>query len=103
MTETFIITHPIHRLKSSDWLKEGHMILIIFNNIHVWKLIHVCFFYYFPDSKKKLSQLPNLELHSLLSRFYGSVWTKESMNGVYKTNIDCSFYSGNGRKLLYPR
>ena len=34
---------------------------------------------------------PNLELDSLLSRFYGSVRTKKSMNGVYKTNIDCSF------------
>ena len=39
----------------------------------------------------KLSQLPNLELDSLLSRFYGSVRTKKSMNGMYKTNIDCSF------------
>ena len=51
-------------------------------------------FYYFPDLKK-LSQLPNLELDSLLSRFYGSVRTKKSMNGVYKTNIDYSFIQGN--------
>ena len=51
-------------------------------------------FYYFPDSRKKLSQPPNLELDSLLSRFYGSVPTKKSMNGVYKTNIDCSFIRG---------
>ena len=51
-------------------------------------------FHYFPDSQKKLSQPPNLELDSLLSRFYSSVRTKKSMNGVYKTNIDCSFIRG---------
>ena len=34
--------HPIHRFKSPDWLKEGHMTWIIFDNVHVWKLIHVC-------------------------------------------------------------
>ena len=38
----FFFIHPIHRFKSSDWLKEGHMTWIIFNNVHVWKLIHVC-------------------------------------------------------------
>ena len=32
--------------------------------------------------------------YSLLSRFYGSVQTKKSMNGVYKTNIDCFFIRG---------
>ena len=49
-------------------------------------------FDYFPGwLSKKLSQLPNLELDGLLSRFYGSVRTKKSMNGVHKTNIDCSF------------
>ena len=37
-----IVIHPIHRFKSSDWLKEGHMTWIIFDNVHVWKLIHVC-------------------------------------------------------------
>ena len=26
---------------------------------------------------------------------------KKSVNGVFKTNIDCSFGGGNGRKLLY--
>ena len=87
------IIHRIHRFKSSDWLKEGHMTWIIFDNVHVWKLIRVLFFYYFPDSRS-LSQLPNLELDSLLSRFYGSVQPKQSMNGVYKTNIDCSFIRG---------
>ena len=25
----------------ADWLKEGHMTWIIFDNVHVWKLIHV--------------------------------------------------------------
>ena len=34
--------HPIQRFKSSDWLKEGYMAWIIFDNVHVWKLIHVC-------------------------------------------------------------
>ena len=38
----YTIIHPIHRFKSSDWLKEGHMTWIIFDNVHVWKLIHVC-------------------------------------------------------------
>ena len=50
-----------------------------------------CYFLLFPWLSKKLSLLPNLELNSLLSRFDGSVRTKKSMNGVYKTNIDCSF------------
>ena len=26
----------------SDWSKDGHMIWISFDNLHVWKLIHVC-------------------------------------------------------------
>ena len=49
-------------------------------------------FYYFPDSRR--SWLPKLELYSLLSRFCGSVRTTKIMNGVYKTNIDCSFIRG---------
>ena len=28
------------------------MTWIIFDNVHVWKLIHVCSFYYFPDSRR---------------------------------------------------
>ena len=43
---------------------------------------------------KESEQLQNLELDSLLSRFYGSVQTENSMNGVYKTNSDCSFIRG---------
>ena len=58
----------------------------IFDNVHVWNLIYVCY--------KKLSQLLNSELDCLLSRFYGSVQPKKSMNGVYKTNIDCSLIWG---------
>ena len=85
---------PIHKLKSSDWLKEGHMTWIIFDNVHVWKLIHVYYSLLFPWLSKKLSQLPNLELDSLLSRFYGSVQAKKSMYGVYKTNFDLSFIRG---------
>ena len=98
----FYIINTIHRFKSSDWLKEGHMTYIIFDNVHVWKLIHVYYFLLFPWLSKKLSQLPNLELNSLISRFYGSVRTKKIYEWVYKTNIDCSFILGNGRKLLYP-
>ena len=63
------------------------MTWIILDNVHVWKLIHVCyliFFYYFQI----------LELDSLLSKFYGSIRTKKSMNEVYKTNIDSSFVRG---------
>ena len=40
------------------------------------------------------AKLLNLELDSLLSRFYGSAHTKKSMNWVCKTNIDCSFILG---------
>ena len=54
----------------------------------------MCYFLLFPWLLKKPSHLPNLELDSPLSRFYGSVWTKKSMNGVYKANIDCSFIRG---------
>ena len=36
------VIHTIHRFKSSDWLKEGHLKWIIFDNVHIWKLIHVC-------------------------------------------------------------
>ena len=31
--------HPIHRFKSSDWLKEGHMTWIIFDNVHVFNCL----------------------------------------------------------------
>ena len=34
-----------------------------------------CMLFLFPRLSKKLKQLPNLELDSLLSRFYGSVQT----------------------------
>ena len=44
--------------------------------------------------EEAVTELPNLELDSLFSRFYDSVRTKKSMNGVYKTNIDCSFIRG---------
>ena len=70
------------------------MTWIIFDNVRVWKLIHVCYFLLFPWLPKKLLQLPNLELDSLLSRFYGSVRTKKPMSGLYKTNNACSFIQG---------
>ena len=42
--------HPINRSKSSDWLKEGYMTWIIPDNVHVWKLIHVCYVLFFTIS-----------------------------------------------------
>ena len=78
--EIYDVIHFIHRIKSSDWLKEGHMTWIIFDNVHVWKLIHVRYFLLFPWLLKKLAQLPNLELvrvDSLLSKFYGSIRAKK--------------------------
>ena len=33
------IIHPIHRFKLSDWLKEGHMTWIIFDNVHVFNCL----------------------------------------------------------------
>ena len=44
----FSIIHPIHGFKSSDLLKEDHMTWIIFDNVHVWKLIHGRYFLLFP-------------------------------------------------------
>ena len=43
-----VIIHPIHRLKLFNWLNEGHMTSIIFDNVHVWKITHVCYFLLFP-------------------------------------------------------
>ena len=51
-------------------------------------------FYYFPVSRRSRYSCKNLELISLLSRFDGSVRTKTSINGVYKTNIACAFIRG---------
>ena len=39
------ILHPIHWFELSDWLKDGHMTWTIFDNVCVWKLIHVCYFF----------------------------------------------------------
>ena len=95
---------PIHRFKSSDWLREGHMTWIIFNNVHGWKLIHVCYFLLFPWLLKELSYGHSCRIWMSVAFFadfmvrYG---LKKSMNGVYKKNW-LLFYSGNGRKLLYP-
>ena len=55
-TRSFVYKHYhfiIQRFESSDWSKEGHMTWIIFDNVYVWKLIHVSyFFYYFPNSRR---------------------------------------------------
>ena len=42
----------------------------------------------FPWLSKKLSQLPNLELDSLLSRFYGSVRTKN----IYEWGVQNKYW-----------
>ena len=57
----------------------------------IWKLIHVCYsILLYPCLTKKLAQLPNYELmpFSILVRM------KNSMTGMYETNIDCSFIQG---------
>ena len=77
------------------------MTQIIFDNVHVWKLIHVCQFLLFPRLSKELLQLQNLELDSLLPRFYISVETKKSMNRVYKSKTDCSFNWGIFQQVIY--
>ena len=77
----------MNRFKSSDWLKEGNMTWIIFDNIHVWKVIHVA----------------ESEIDSLLSRFYGSVRTKKIYEWGVLNKYWLLFYSENGTKLLYPQ
>ena len=69
------------------------MTSIIFGNVHVWKLIHVCYFFTISLTLEEAVTAAEfkLELGSLLSRFCDSVRTKKSMNGVCETNIDCSF------------
>ena len=58
--------------------------------------------YFFPDSQS-LEAVLNLELDSLLSKFYGSVRTKKFMNGVYKTNFDCSLFRERTMANSRPR
>ena len=89
------IIHLIRRFKSSDWLKEGHMTWIIFDNVHVWKLIHVCYlFFYFPDSQRRCHSCRIWNSIAYFPDF--TIWyrLKKSMYGVYKTNIDCSLIRG---------
>ena len=86
----YCVTHPIHSFKSSDWLKEGHMIWISFDDVHVWKLIHVCQFLLFPDSRRSCYSCRIWNFYSLQNLLQ----TTKSKNGVYKTNIDCSFIRG---------
>ena len=54
----------------------------------------VLFFTNLSLTLEEAEQLPNLKLDNLLSKFDGSVRTKKSINGVYKTNIDCPFIRG---------
>ena len=62
------------------------MTWISFDNVHGWKLIHVCKFLLFPQVKAVTA--------AKFGTFYGSVRTKKSMNGVYTTNIGCCFIWG---------
>ena len=78
----FDIILSIHRSKSSNWLRLEFM----FGNKSM------CFIFLIQLSKK-LSQLLNLEINTVLSRFYRSAWTKKQMNWCVK-NSDCSFVQG---------
>ena len=51
-------------------------------------------FYYFPDSRRSCHSCQIWNSLAYFPDFTGSVRTKKSMNGVYKTNIDCSFIRG---------
>ena len=96
------IIHPIHRFKSSDWLRGGHMTWIIFNNVNVWKLIHVCYSkYYFPNSQRSCHSCRLWNSIAYFPDFTVSTDWKNLMNWVYKTNTDCC-RSGNCRKIIVP-
>ena len=83
--------HPIHRFKSSDWLKEGLMTWSIFDNLHVWKLIHVCQFSQSLEEAVTAAEFGTRQPSFQILRFGTD---EKSMNGVYKTDIDCSFIRG---------
>ena len=63
------------------------MDLIVLTMFMLGNLSMCVSFYYFPDSRKSCYSCR-------IWHFYGSVRTTKSMNGVYKTNIDCSFIQG---------
>ena len=62
-----------------------------FDNVHVWKLLYVIF--YFPDSRRSSN---NCQTWSLIAYFPDFMvrYRLTSMNGVYKTNIGCSLDQG---------
>ena len=51
-------------------------------------------FYYFPDSQKSCRSCQIWNLITYFPDFTVRYRLKKSMNGVYKTNIDCSFIRG---------
>ena len=66
------IMHPIHRFKSSDWLKEGHMTWNIFWQSSCLEINSCVLFLTKLNPCLTLweaEQLPNWDLDSLLSRF----------------------------------
>ena len=81
------VKHPIHRSKSYDWFKEGHMTWIILTVSRLETNPKSSFYFLAVTTL-------NLELDSLFSRLNSSVWTKKSTNRAYKTNINCSFIQG---------
>ena len=71
------------------------MTWIIFDNVHVWKLIHVCYLcvYYFSDSRRSCHSCRIWNSIAYFPDF--TVGTDEKIyEWVYKTNIDCSFIRG---------
>ena len=67
----------------------------------MWILIHAYYFLLFSWLSKKLSQLPNLDLDRLLSRFYGSAWTKNLLVGCMKQILTALLF-GEWEKIIVP-
>ena len=63
--------------------------------------LFVCFIL-FPWLSKKLSQLPNLELDSLLSRFYGLVRTKKILWMGYIKQMLAALLFEEWKKIIVP-
>ena len=96
MGELCCIIHPIHRFKLSDWLKEGHMTWIIFDNVHAWKLIISLTLKEAITAAKFGTQQPTFQI------FQFSIKTQNSIYGVCKTNIDCSFIWEMVENCFFP-
>ena len=69
------------------------MTWIIFDNVHVWKSTCVIF-HYFPDSRRNCHSCRIWNSIAYFPDFTVRYGLKKSMNGVYKTNVDCSVIQG---------